>query len=77
MIFGIPLKLSHTVVDIQGKERVTGITLARVENGKPVPGTEERYDCDTLLLSCGLLPENELRRRGRGAEPRYRRPGGQ
>ena len=39
--FGIPLKLSHTVVDIQGKERVTGITLARVENGKPVPGTEE------------------------------------
>ena len=54
--FGIPLKLSHTVVDIQGKERVTGITLARVENGKPVPGTEEHYDCDTLLLSCGLLP---------------------
>ena len=58
--FGIPLKLSHTVVDIQGKERVEGITLARVENGKPVPGTEEHYDCDTLLLSCGLLPENEL-----------------
>ena len=60
--FGIPLKMSHTVVDIQGKERVTGITLARVENGKPVPGTEEHYDCDTLLLSCGLLPENELSR---------------
>lgn len=60
--FGIPLKLSHTVVDIQGKERVTGITLARVEDGKPVPGTEEHYDCDTLLLSCGLLPENELSR---------------
>ena len=60
--FGIPLKMSHTVVDIQGKERVTGITLARVENGKPVPGTEENYDCDTLLLSCGLLPENELSR---------------
>lgn len=60
--FGIPLKLSHTVVDIQGKERVEGITLARVENGKPVPGTEEHYDCDTLLLSCGLLPENELSR---------------
>ena len=60
--FEIPLKLSHTVVDIQGKERVTGITLARVENGKPVPGTEEHYDCDTLLLSCGLLPENELSR---------------
>ena len=60
--FGIPLKLSHTVVDIQGKERVEGITLARVENGKPVPGTEEHYSCDTLLLSCGLLPENELSR---------------
>ena len=60
--FGIPLKLSHTVVDIQGKERVEGITIARVENGKPVPGTEEHFDCDTLLLSCGLLPENELSR---------------
>ena len=60
--FGIPLKLSHTVVDIQGKKRVEGITLARVENGKPVPGTEEHYECDTLLLSCGLIPENELSR---------------
>ncbi len=59
--FGIPLKLSHTVVDIQGKERVTGITLAEVdENKKPIPGTEEFYSCDTLLLSCGLIPENEL-----------------
>ena len=60
--FGIPLKLSHTVVDIQGKKRVEGVTIARVENGKPVPGTEEHFDCDTLLLSCGLLPENELSR---------------
>ena len=60
--FGIPLKLSHTVVDIEGKERVTGVTIARVEKGKPVPGTEEHFDCDTLLLSCGLLPENELSR---------------
>ena len=60
--FDIPLKLSHTVVNIEGKERVTGITIARVENGRPVPGTEEHYDCDTLLLSCGLLPENELSR---------------
>ena len=50
------------MVDIQGKERVTGITIAQVENGKPIPGTEEHYDCDTLLLSCGLLPENELSR---------------
>ena len=58
--FGIPLKLSHTVVDIKGKERVEGITQAKVENGKPIPGTEEFYECDTLLLSCGLIPENEL-----------------
>lgn len=60
--FGIPLKLSHTVVDIKGKKRVEGITLAKVENGKPIPGTEEFYECDTLLLSCGLIPENELSR---------------
>ena len=60
--YGIPLKLSHTVVDIKGKERVEGITLAQVENGKPIPGTEEYYECDTLLLSCGLIPENELSR---------------
>lgn len=59
--FGIPLKLSHTVVDIHGKERVSGVTVARVdENLKPVPGTEEYISCDTLLLSCGLIPENEL-----------------
>lgn len=60
--FGIPLKLGCTVVNIQGKKRVSGITLARVQNGKPVSGTEEHYACDTLLLSCGLLPENELGR---------------
>ena len=60
--FGIPLKLSHTVVDIKGKERVESVTIARVENGRPVPGTEIEYECDTLLLSCGLLPENELSR---------------
>lgn len=59
--FNIPLKLSHTVVDIQGKDRVTGITLAQVgPDRKPVPGTEEQIPCDTLLLSCGLIPENEL-----------------
>ncbi len=59
--YGIPLKLSHTVVDIQGKERVTGITLAKVgADRKPIPGTEEHYSCDTLLLSVGLIPENEL-----------------
>ena len=61
--FGIPLKLSHTVIDIEGKERVEAVTIAKVdENRKPIPGTEIRYECDTLLLSCGLLPENELSR---------------
>lgn len=61
--FGIPLKLSHTVVDIDGRDRVRGITIAEVgANGKPIPGTEEYYSCDTLLLSCGLIPENELSR---------------
>ena len=59
--FGIPLKLSHTVVNIEGKKRVEAVTIAEVgPDRKPVPGTEERYECDTLLLSCGLLPENEL-----------------
>jgi len=61
--YDIPLKLSHTVVDIRGKERLTGVTIAEVDGcGKPIPGTEEDYDCDTLLLSCGLIPENELSR---------------
>ncbi len=66
--YGIPLKLSHTVVDIRGKERLEGITLAQVdEKGKPIAGTEEYYACDTLLLSVGLIPENELSR-GMGVE---------
>ncbi len=61
--FGIPLKLSHTVVAVHGKERVTGVTVAQVdENRVPIPGTEEKISCDTLLLSCGLIPENELSR---------------
>ena len=59
--YGIPLKLSHTVTEIHGKERVTGVTISAVdENLKPIPGTEEFYSCDTLLLSVGLIPENEL-----------------
>ena len=59
--FGIPLKLSHTVIDIEGKDRVKAVTIAEVgPDRKPIPGTEERYTCDTLLLSCGLIPENEL-----------------
>ncbi len=59
--YGIPLKLSHTVVEIRGRERLEGITLAAVDDrGKPIAGTEEEYSCDTLLLSVGLIPENEL-----------------
>lgn len=59
--FDIPLKLSHTVVDIEGKEHITAVTIAQVdENRRPIKGTEERYPCDCLLLSCGLIPENEL-----------------
>ncbi len=59
--FDIPLKLSHTVIDIHGKDRVQGVVVAQVdETGKPVAGTEEYVACDTLLLSCGLIPENEL-----------------
>lgn len=66
--YGIPLKLSHTVVGIEGKERITGVTIAAVDgNRRPIPGTEEFYSCDTLLLSVGLLPENELTR-GIGVE---------
>ena len=61
--YGIPLKLSHTVVDIKGKERLESVTLAEVgADRKPIPGTEEEYSCDTLLLSVGLIPENELSR---------------
>ena len=61
--FGIPLLLSHTVVEIHGRERVTGVTIAEVDDSlHPVPGTEVFYPCDTLLLSVGLLPENELSR---------------
>ena len=59
--FNIPLRLSHTVVRIHGKERLTGVTIARVgEDRRPIPGTEEHIPCDTLLLSVGLIPENEL-----------------
>ena len=59
--FNIPLKLSTTVIDIAGKDRVESVTLAKVdENRQIIPGTEEVIPCDTLLLSCGLIPENEL-----------------
>ena len=59
--FDIPLLLSHTVVDIHGKERLEAVTIAEVdERRRPIPGTEQTIPCDTLLLSCGLIPENEL-----------------
>jgi len=59
--FNIPLKLSHTVVEIHGKDRLEAVTIAAVdENRRPIAGTEEYIKCDTLLLSVGLIPENEL-----------------
>ena len=59
--FDIPLMLSHTVVEIHGRERVTGVTIAHVdEKRRPIPETRQYIACDTLLLSCGLIPENEL-----------------
>ena len=59
--FNIPLHLSHTVVNIHGRERLEGVTIARVdENRRPIKESEEYIPCDTLLLSCGLIPENEL-----------------
>ena len=60
--FNIPLLLNHTVVEIKGKQRVEGVVIAEVDPAtrKPIAGTEKLYECDTLLLSCGLIPENEL-----------------
>ena len=61
--FGIPLMLSHTVTQIHGKERLTGVTVSKVdEKRRPIPGSEIYFECDTLLLSVGLIPENELTR---------------
>lgn len=59
--YDIPLYLNHTVTDIRGRERLEGVTVSEVDRNRiPVPGTEMSFDCDTLLLSCGLIPENEL-----------------
>ncbi len=59
--FNIPLYLAHTIIDIRGKNRVEGVTIAKVgTDRKPIPGTEIDFDCDTVLLSVGLIPENEL-----------------
>ena len=66
--YGIPLLLSHTVTEVEGREHVTGVKVSQVDDSlRPIPGTETDYDCDTLVLSCGLIPENELTRRA-GAE---------
>ena len=63
--FGIPLLLSHTVVDIDGVDRLSSVTVAPVDDKRrPIPGKEEKIACDTLLLSVGLIPENELSRTG-------------
>ena len=74
--FDIPLYLSHTIVDIQGKNRVEKAIVAEVgPDRKPIPGTEIHFDCDTLLLSCGLIPENELTKKaGAEIDPRTRGP---
>ena len=61
--YGIPLLLSHTVTEIHGRERLEAVTVAQVDaQRKPLPGTDQRFECDTLLLSVGLIPENELSR---------------
>lgn len=59
--YNIPLYLKHTVIDIHGRSRLTGVTVAEVDESlKPISGTEKEYSCDTLILSVGLIPENEL-----------------
>ena len=74
--YGIPLHLSHTVTDIRGSKRVEQIVIQKVdEQRKPIPGTEQIVDCDTLLLSVGLIPENELSRQaGLEINPRTNGP---
>jgi NADPH-dependent 2,4-dienoyl-CoA reductase/sulfur reductase-like enzyme len=59
--YGIPLHLSHTITNIHGRSRLTGVAVSRVdERLQPIPGSEKDYECDTLILSVGLIPENEL-----------------
>jgi len=74
--YDIPLLLSHTVTDVEGREHVTGVKVSKVDdNLKPIPGTEMHFDCDTLVLSCGLIPENELTRKaGIEMDPKTRGP---
>jgi NADPH-dependent 2,4-dienoyl-CoA reductase/sulfur reductase-like enzyme len=70
--FGIPLLLSHTIVEILGRNRITGVMVAKTDGrSAPIAGTEKRYDCDTLILSVGLIPENEISRKaGVAIDPR-------
>lgn len=74
--YDIPLLLSHTVTDVEGREHVTGVKVAKVDDHlKPIPGTEIHFDCDTLVLSCGLIPENELTKKaGVEMDPATRGP---
>ena len=74
--YDIPLLLSHTVTDVEGREHVTGVKVSKVDDAlQPIPGTEMRFDCDTLVLSCGLIPENELTKKaGVEMDPRTRGP---
>ena len=74
--YDIPLLLSHTVTNVEGREHVTGVTVAKVDDAmQPIPGTEIHYDCDTLVLSCGLIPENELTKKaGVEMDPKTRGP---
>lgn len=74
--YDIPLLLSHTVTDVEGREHVTGVKVAQVDDDlRPIPGTERHFDCDTLVLSCGLIPENELTRKaGVEMDPKTRGP---
>lgn len=74
--FGIPLYLSHTISEIRGDRRVEGVVVSKVDlHGKPIPGTERLFDCDTVLLSVGLIPENELSREaGIELDPRTKGP---
>ena len=74
--YDIPLLLSHTVTDVEGREHVTGVKVSQVDDElKPIPGTEMHFDCDTLVLSCGLIPENELTKKaGVEMDPKTRGP---
>ena len=74
--YDIPLLLSHTVTDVEGRDHVTGVKVSQVDDQlHPIPGTEIHFDCDTLLLSCGLIPENELTKKaGAEIDPKTRGP---